>query len=218
MNILLNLYNFDELWAEPALKNILFPGMKLAVLPFSFEDSTTKAGWNAQFNPEDGQHYLDIVHPFLHYGIRPEDIRTVCYFKDSTAQAGQIISDSDILFFPGGLPDRAMERLTAMDLTDTIRNFKGIVMGASAGAMIQLDEYHITPDQDYPEFSYEKGLGLVHDFYIEVHYENTMAQNASISRVLAERGKPLYAVENHGGLIVGDNGQVTLLGGVRRFG
>lgn len=217
MNILLNLYNFDELWAEPAIKQILSPGMKLTILPFSFGDATTRDDWDDQFNPDIGPHYLDIIHPFLHYGIKRENIQTVCYFRDSREQATDMIRSADILFFPGGLPDRAMERLRSMELTAAIEQFPGVVMGASAGAMMQLAEYHISPDEDYPEFSYEKGLDMIHDFYIEVHYENTMIQNTSIARVLQEKKKPVYAIGNHGGLLVNHDGTVTPLGAVKRF-
>lgn len=217
MNILLNHYNFDELWAEPALKDILMPGMKLAILPFSFPEDTTRDDWDAQFHPNTGQHFQDIVYPFYHYGIRPEDIRTVCCFRDTADQAREVIEHSDILFLPGGYPDLAMKRLDTMGIRNAVEGFPGIVMGASAGAMMQLAEYHITPDEDYLEFSYEKGLNFIHDFYIEVHYENTGVQNASINKVLAQRKKPVYAMENHGGLIVGKDNQVTMLGGVRRF-
>ena len=63
-------------------------------------------------------------------------------------------------------------------------------MGYSAGALVQLAEYHLSPDTDYPRFTYQKGIPYLHGFYLEVHYEGTEEQNASIERVLAERGKP----------------------------
>lgn len=55
--------------------------------------------------------------------------------------------------------------------------------------MIQLDEYHISPDPDYPSFSYERGLAYRNDFDIEVHYDQTKTQLASIKRVLEEKRK-----------------------------
>ncbi len=55
-------------------------------------------------------------------------------------------------------------------------------IGSSAGAMIQIAKYHITPDEDYNTFTYNKGLNLIKDFDIEVHYEGTEVQNKYIKR------------------------------------
>ena len=51
------------------------------------------------------------------------------------------------------------------------------------------EKYHLSPDDDYPEFKYYEGLPYLNDFYLEVHYEGTSEQDESIQRVLAERGK-----------------------------
>lgn len=93
----------------------------------------------------------------------------------------------------------------------------GIMMGYSAGAVIQLAEYHLSPDEDYPEFGYYKGLPFLNDFYLEVHYEGTPAQNESIRRVLCERGKTVYATAAGSGAVLVDNGNLKLLGKVRVF-
>ena len=51
----------------------------------------------------------------------------------------------------GGAPDLMMKRIKEKKLKKLIKNYKGIMIGYSAGAMIQLDSYHISPDEDYPE-------------------------------------------------------------------
>jgi len=94
---------------------------------------------------------------------------------------------------------------------------KGIVMGYSAGAVIQLAEYHLSPDDDYPEFNYYEGLPYLQNFYMEVHYEGTSIQNEAIQRVLAERGKTVYATTIHTGAILVDNGDIKLLGDVKVY-
>ena len=52
---------------------------------------------------------------------------------------------------------------------------------------------------------------------MEVHYEGTAAQNESIQRVLAERGKTVYATVAQTGAILVDNGNIKLLGDVKMF-
>ena len=57
--------------------------------------------------------------------------------------------------------------------TDVLLAHDGIAMGYSAGALVQLAEYHLSPDTDYPRFTYQKGIPYLHGFYLEVHYEGT---------------------------------------------
>ncbi|EPZ54469.1 peptidase S51 family protein [[Clostridium] sordellii ATCC 9714] len=64
-----------------------------------------------------------------------------------------------------------MDRLKEFKIIEDIENYKGIVMGSSAGAMVQVAQYHITPDKDYDTFSYNEGLNMITDFDIEVHYK-----------------------------------------------
>ena len=108
------------------------------------------------------------------------------------------------------------ERLIEFDLINDIMTHDGIVIGYSAGAMIQLFEYHITPDLDYPVFTYNKGLGLINDFGIEVHYTHTEIQKASIERFIVEKLKPVYAIGDNGALIIVGN-SIQMLGDVTYF-
>ena len=98
-----------------------------------------------------------------------------------------------------------------------LQSFDGLVLGCSAGAMIQLQEYHITPDWDYPEFGYYNGLPWLNDFYIEVHYEETQLQKDCIQRVLRERGKPVYAIHHDKGALIVEKGIITRLGETELF-
>jgi RimJ/RimL family protein N-acetyltransferase len=97
-----------------------------------------------------------------------------------------------------------------------IQRHSGIVMGFSAGAMIQMAEYHITPDEDYESFGYFKGLGLIHSFDLEVHFKSTQVQLDCINRSIRETGRPVYAMEDEGALIVAD-GKVVTIGKVHYF-
>jgi peptidase E len=102
------------------------------------------------------------------------------------------------------------------NLIGDIESFKGVIIGSSAGAMIQISEYHITPDEDYNIFTYNKGLNFIKEFDIEVHYERTEIQNKCIYKVLDEKIDKVYAITNVGGIIV-DNENITLLGVIKTF-
>lgn len=219
VNILLEGYDIDANWLYPNLKPYIRPSDSVAVVAFSFRDNRvrTAADWNALYSRETGIYYGGITGGFASYGISPENISFVNYFTDTKVSALQKVENADIVYFLGGLPDRMMDRIREFGLYEALMRHKGVVMGYSAGAVIQLAEYHLSPDSDYPEFQYYRGLPYLNDFYLEVHYEGTEIQKAAIRRVLVERGKPVYATALRAGAILVDNGTVIPVGNVTEF-
>ncbi|URZ17138.1 Type 1 glutamine amidotransferase-like domain-containing protein [Clostridium felsineum] len=217
INILLSMYNFHEAWAKGEVEKYIKPKDKVVVIPFSFGPEVGNIeDWNKEYNKKDGKHYKGFTAPFLYYGIKEENIELINYFVDSKNEAKRKIRNSNIVFFTGGLPDKMMLRLKEFDLIEELENFKGIIIGSSAGAMIQFYNYHITPDKDYRTFSYNRGLDLIRNFQIEVHYEKTEVQKSGIAKVLKEKTGTVYAISNKGGIIVYNN-QVEILGDVEVF-
>lgn len=196
INILLESYNLSEQWLHSELKPYIKSNYTVAVIAFSFRGSAVKTAsdWDKLYAKGQGKYYGGIVGGFTAFGISENNIHFVNYFTDSKESAEKKISSADIVYFLGGLPDRMTDRIIEFGLYDALLNFDGIVMGYSAGAVIQLQEYHLTPDEDYSEFAYYKGLPYLKDFYVEIHYENTEIQNQSIQKVITERNKPLYAM------------------------
>lgn len=219
INILLEGYAIDAPWLYEELKKYIKPAHMVAVVAFSFRDNRVKSlsDWNTLYSKENGKYYDGIVGGLMSYGISEEKITFINYFTDTKESAAQKIEAADIVYFLGGLPDRMMERIQEFDLYDVLLRHKGIVMGYSAGAVIQLAEYHLSPDEDYPVFGYYKGIPYLDDFYLEVHYEGTKVQNQSIERVRSERRKTVYATALGDGAILVDNGTIKRLGDVRTF-
>ena len=125
------------------------------------------------------------------------------------------ILNSSILMLTGGAPDLMMKRIKDKKLKKIIKNYKGIMIGYSAGAMIQLDLYHISPDEDYPEFSYQNGLGCLSGFDIEPHFRRSKIQMESIEKVKEEKGISIYGIYEDGGMII-DKG-ITCFGKIDLF-
>lgn len=218
-NILLESYKINAPWLYNELRNYIKPDYTVAVIAFSFRDAETKclSDWNKLYSKENGKYYNEIIGGFSTYGISENNITFINYFSDTREIAAQKIQNADIVYFPGGLPHRMMDRINEFDLYDTLLNHKGIIMGYSAGAVIQLAEYHLSPDEDYKEFSFFKGIPYLNDFYLEVHYLNTETQNTAIQKVIKERGKIVYATSYEKGAIIVHNGIIKLLGEVRSF-
>ncbi len=217
VNILFSLYNFHEKWVKNTMEKYIKCNDKVLVIPFSFgENISNDMDWQSAYSKDNGKYYNTIVLPFLSYGIGEENIDWINYFKDTEESAKKKVRNSDILFFTGGLPDKMMHRLKEFDLINEIESFLGVIIGISAGAMIQIANYHITPDKDYDIFSYNRGLNFIRSFDIEVHYEETDIEKNYINKVLNERMDTVYAIKDTGGIIV-DNNAITLLGDIQIF-
>ncbi len=219
INILLEGYDIAVPWLYDELKTYLKPNHKVAVIALSFRDSQVKSlsDWNVLYGKENGRVYGGIVGGLSLYGISEDNIEFINYFTDSKETARRKIENADILYFSGGLPDRMLERIKELELYDMLIDHKGIAMGYSAGAVIQLAEYHLSPDDDYPEFFYYEGLGYLKDFYLEVHYEGTKSQNDAIRKVIAERDKTVFAIYRNKGAIIVDKGAIKVLGMVEIY-
>ena len=218
INILLEGYDIAAEWLREPLSRYLQPHQRVAVIALAYRDSRVKSAldWNALYAP-GGRFYKGITAGFAPYGISAESISFIGDLSDTKKSASEKIAAADIVYFTGGLPDRMMGRIHAMGLTEILRGKSGIVMGYSAGAVIQLAEYHLSPDEDYAEFGYYEGIGYLRGFHHEVHYEETPVQKASIARVLREKGGIVYATVCKKGALIVENGVVTPIGDVLAY-
>ena len=211
-NILLNYYNFDGDWTEGKLEKY-FRNKHVLVLPLAYRESQAwdLDSWLSVYG-KGGEKYDSILRPFLSYGIAEKDVEWLNFYQKG-CDFRKMIRQSDVLFFTGGMPEKAIARLETLGLVDEVKNFRGVVAGASAGAMLQLEKYHITPDEDYESYGIFSGLGLVGGFDLEVHFLNTELQQQCTRRALKDLGCPVYSMWHEGGLLV-ENGEVTVLGNV----
>jgi hypothetical protein len=108
------------------------------------------------------------------------------------------------------------DRLNEFDLINEIKKHDGIVMGYSAWAMIQLSEYHISPDNDYPVFCYKSELNFIGSFGIEAHFQDTEIQKIYIERFKTDKKKPVYAIGDYGAVIVSGS-EIQVIGDVKYY-
>ena len=214
VNILFDCPNIDDFYDD--LKDYFSPDTKVAVVAFSFYDDYVQdaASWNKVYGAGVGRCYFETVDSFRPFGVSEENITFINYFTDTKESAAQKIREANVIYFTGGLPDRMMDRICEFDLCDLLLHHDGIVMGYSAGAVIQLDEYHLSPDADYPAFGYYRGVPYLDGFSLEVHYEHKPCQDQSIRRVLDERKRPVYVLHTAKGGLVVENGNVKTIGKV----
>ena len=218
IHLLLSSNNFHEEWAKAFIQPYLTSSKTVVIIPFSFNQEKIRHDddWQLAYSEGGGKYYKDILTPFLALGIDENNINWLNYFTHSSEEMIKLINQSDIIFLTGGLPDQAVHRVVEKGLLESLSKSQ-MIIGVSAGALMQLNDYYLSPDKDYPTFGYYKGLGLLNsNFYIEVHYEHTAIQKHSIKKAIVEKNKTVYAISNQGGLLVDETG-LHLLGDVKPF-
>lgn len=218
INILLNINNFAESFAFEKLKDFLKPSHRVLIFPFAYHEDyiQTEQDYDAHFLKGCSE-IEEIIQEFSRYGISRKNIKIAHYYRDTRKSLKSKIYHSDILFFTGGYPDRILYRLDKLNIRKFIQKFSGIVMGTSAGAMIQLDKYHVTPECDTEIYDFQFGLGLISGFDIEVHFEPTDVHLESMARALSEHDVPIYALPNDTGLLITEDKQLHLLGNPEKY-
>lgn len=216
--VLMNTSMIDEKWCRPVFSKLLSADDQVCILAFSFFDDTKNlADWNKQYAPGQGIWYRANTDVFFAYGLSRENIHWINYFSDSIEEMKAAIANSNVLLLTGGAPDLMMKRIREKKLAGLLRRYQGLVIGYSAGAMVQLGDYHISPDEDYPTYSWQKGLGYWPQFDVEVHYRASRQQLEAIERTLQENPRPLYAIYEQGGMVVDASGNKSFFGKVDSF-
>lgn len=213
-NILLNYYNFDGDWTHGQLDKY-FRNKRTVIVPLAYRESQIwdESSWQSVYG-KGGEKYDNILRPFLSYGLKEKEIVWLNYF-DKQTDFHRLLADAEVLFFTGGMPEKAIARMRSLCIENDVINSSAVIAGASAGAMLQLQRYHITPDEDYDSYEICNGLGLVRDLDLEVHFLDTPLQNECTRRAIEDLQLPVYQMWHEGGLLV-ENGIITQLGSVRK--
>lgn len=103
--------------------------------------------------------HLELVKMFEKINIKFNNI----YLIDNRINkiyAKELINKSNIIFLMGGDPKKEMDSIIEYDLINTIKNFKGIIIGVSAGSMNQTNNVIYKDEIDNKILVKYKGLGF----------------------------------------------------------
>ena len=170
--------NDDFSIAENEFKKVLNENTK--VLCFSGADMD----WQIN-NPKEllqgGNYYNERYEPFKDFGIT-EDHFYIVHPKDDKETIKSRFTYCDIIFLAGGHMCVLDQLLNNFGLWKLIKMCDKHVIGVSAGALIQLDKYNITPyiDPYYDYYDTCTGLGLLKDVRLIVHYRHDYDKHREI--------------------------------------
>ncbi len=170
INILCSYSNFDESWGYSAIEPYLSASDEVCVLPLEHQD-----GWLSEevslrnVYQKGADAYETLVRPLRAFGIKDQQIHWVDD-SDTIVSTKEKIKNSNVLILLGSHPVDMIERIEDLQIKDELRNYDGVMIGISAGAMIQLDLFHMTADY-FEEFSFGEGLGVISGFDVDMHYQ-----------------------------------------------
>ena len=106
------------------------------------------------------------------------------------------------------------------ELIYDIKHYKGIIIGESAGSVLQLKRYFITAKNNYYKyFAFYDGFGVLDDpFYVDVHSINNNRYLSKLQTVANDKNKKVYAIFDNGALIYNrDSSKLEIFGNVLTF-
>lgn len=199
------------------LKKIINSNQKAVIIAWTFPTEIDKETFDDVWFPKSGRRYNKYVGSLLKLGIIEENITILnCYDRDNFKNFKSIIDDSDILVITGGNPEMLYSKVTQeTEILYNIKHYKGIIIGFSAGADLQLKRYFITAKNNYYKyFAFYDGFGVLDDpFYIDVHSVNNKRYLEKLQKVANTKKKNVYAIFDDGAMIYNRSTK-----GLERFG
>jgi peptidase E len=126
-------------------------------------------------------------------------------YSDSTEVITQKIASSNLIYLTGGYVNALVERLRKRDVDDLLRDYPGIIVGRSAGALALCKKCVITCRSNQ-KIHLVKGLGLA-NLSLKAHY-NPKKDDALLA---LSRGEKIYAVPSKSAIVYED-GVCSLIG------
>ena len=216
-SIFLSRINISFSLIENRLKEITKKTDRVVIIPWAFATEINAESLDKYFYGPKKDKY---VNSLLKLGIDESNITILNCYRDNDEYMKEQIKNSDILVLPGGNPEMFYNKVLEHNLVDTIKNYKKIVLGESAGTELQLNNYFITAKNNYyKKFAWYKGFGIINDpFYLDVHSSNNYRYLNKLAKTAKEKNKTIYAIYDDGAIIYNRNTKnIELYGNIKMF-
>lgn len=199
-SILLSKIELGYLVIEERLKNLVNKDSKVVIIPWSFPNETTKEGLDEYVASKINAKY---VKPLVKLGVKEENIKYLNCYSDEVSYMLDLINSSNILILTGGNPEMLYNKISKCNLMDAVKNYDKLIIGSSAGAVLQFNDYFITAKNNYYGiFDWYKGIGTIdNDFFIDVHSACDSKYISEINEGTKDRKKDVYLIFNDGAII-----------------
>ncbi len=204
-SVLLSEYEKGMKLVNDKLKKIVKKNYKAVIISWAFPTELDYKKFNEEWFEINGRRYNKYVGSLLELGIEESNISILnCYDKKSIPNFKKIIDESNIIIITGGNPEMLYSKITQeTEILYTLKYYKGIIIGFSAGAELQLKRYFITAKNNfYKYFAFYDGIGILNDpFYFDVHSTKNRKYLKKLQDVANEKKKNVYAIFDDGAMI-----------------
>jgi len=156
----------------PELKKIINKDSKVAIFPWAFPTELDSFRLKNEYFKKNERRYNRYVDSLKKIGIIEENVFVCDCYGDKKEFLVRKIEESDVLLFPGGNPEMLFSKvLHQTEILYNIKHSNKIIIGESAGAVVQFERYFVTKENNYYKyFAFYDGIGIVDDpFYLDVH-------------------------------------------------
>ena len=212
-----NITNGFDLVLE-RLKELIKSNCKVTIFPWSFPCELDSDKLLNDYFARNGKRYNKYVERLKKIGINESNITIAdCYGMESE-KIKKLINSSDVLLFTGGNPEMFFNKVVhKSECLYDIKHYKGIIVGESAGTLLQQERYFITAKNNYYKyFAFYDGFGVINDpFYIDVHSIRDSYYVKKLKNIANSTKKCVYQLFNDGVIIYNrENNDIELYGNV----
>lgn len=186
------------------LKKIISEDSKVLIFPWAFPIELDSFKLKNEYFKKGERRYNRYIDSLKKIGITDNNIFVCDCYSDTKEFLVKKIEESDVLLFPGGNPEMLFSKvLHQTELLYNIKHSNKIIIGESAGAVMQLKRYFVTKENNYYKyFAFYDGFGVLDDpFYLDVHTKNDEDYKDSLKKITKDYKKSIYAIYDDGCLI-----------------
>lgn len=186
------------------LKKIIKKDSYVLILPWSMPFELDANRLVNEYFKKGSEKYNKYIDSLLNLGISEENIYIANCYSDTKEFLRKQIKQADIILLTGGNPEMFFSKVVhTTEILYDLKYFKGIIIGESAGAVLQFRRYFITKENNYYNyFAFYDGFGIVDNhFYIDVHSLNTKLYLENLRKVSIDSNKDIYAISDNGAII-----------------
>lgn len=142
----------------------------------------------------------------------------ICFY-DYIINKKALLSDYSHIVIPGGDAELGILRLIDSGLHEQMKHYSGDIIAYSAGALLLLKRFFLSPNYYYKSFSYHNGFGIApSNCLIEVHYDGSELMNYYIRQAIRDLHQGVYAIGDEGAITIdADTGKTRTYGNVMWF-
>ena len=177
----------------------------VVILPWAFPQELDYDRFQNEYFKEGSEKYNKYVLPLLDLGVLKENIKIINPYDENHVRVEELLTNSDCLILPGGNPEMMFRKVIHdFNFLYLIKFYKGLIIGESAGAELQLKRYFITAKNNYYKyFAFYDGFGILDDdFYFDVHSSQNYMYLKKLQNIAYKTKKDVYAIFNDGAIII----------------